>query len=319
MRRHPTHAQFNPSHPMAWATCDRCGFNWQHDHLQWQFDWAGLQVINQRVMVCPYCRDKPQRQLGSIILPADPLPIMNARPEQYAMDENAGTPLVISGLSHYWPMDAVAVKGSTVTDVVGTLNGTATASGVSSINGPLHGFTGLAFDGTGSISLASSPVADFTQAHSVFCWAKVNNITAQGDGGVDQTFVSFALGSGDGCRIDMDNGANAPFIAGSLFINLVHGGVHSGVSSTVAAFANNTWGHVGYTWNGSTLTAYANGVAVSSAGDPGQTVGNNGAYTIGERSDGVGHLSGAMSQVTVFTRALAAADVAQLAVAVPAV
>jgi hypothetical protein len=31
--------------------------------------------------------DEPQRQLGVLILPPDPEPIMNARPEPYAMEE----------------------------------------------------------------------------------------------------------------------------------------------------------------------------------------------------------------------------------------
>lgn len=31
--------------------------------------------------------DVPQRQLGVLIIPPDPPPIMNARPEQYAIDE----------------------------------------------------------------------------------------------------------------------------------------------------------------------------------------------------------------------------------------
>lgn len=39
--------------------------------------------------------DKPQRQLGTIILSPDPLPILNARPEQYPADEN--WPVLLQG------------------------------------------------------------------------------------------------------------------------------------------------------------------------------------------------------------------------------
>jgi hypothetical protein len=39
------------------------------------------------MLVCEYCLDVPNRQLGTIILPPDPLPILNARPEQYDIDE----------------------------------------------------------------------------------------------------------------------------------------------------------------------------------------------------------------------------------------
>ena len=88
MRQHPRRAETDPSSPRAWATCDRCGFITNHYKLSWQFDWAGTQLINKRILVCEGgCLDEPQRQLGTIILPPDPMPIMNARPEQYAIDE----------------------------------------------------------------------------------------------------------------------------------------------------------------------------------------------------------------------------------------
>lgn len=39
------------------------------------------------ILVCEICLDLPQRQLGTIILPPDPVAVKNARPEQYAIDE----------------------------------------------------------------------------------------------------------------------------------------------------------------------------------------------------------------------------------------
>lgn len=87
MRPHPRRAETDPSSPRAWATCDRCGFITNHYKLSWQFDWAGTQLINKRILVCESCLDDPQRQLGTILLPPDPMPIMNARPERYAIDE----------------------------------------------------------------------------------------------------------------------------------------------------------------------------------------------------------------------------------------
>ena len=87
MRPHPRGAQVDPSDPRAWGTCDRCGFVVNHYKLNWQFEWAGLRLTNLRILVCDACLDDPQRQLGTVLLPPDPLPIMNARPEQYALDE----------------------------------------------------------------------------------------------------------------------------------------------------------------------------------------------------------------------------------------
>lgn len=55
--------------------------------MSWQFEWAGTRLTNLRILVCDMCLDEPQRQLGTVLLPPDPMPVMNARPEQYAMDE----------------------------------------------------------------------------------------------------------------------------------------------------------------------------------------------------------------------------------------
>lgn len=87
MRPHPRRARTDAAHPEAWGTCDRSGFVLQQKDLQWQFEWQGTKLVNQRVLVAPDMYDKPNRQLGSIILPPDPVSIVNARPENYPVDE----------------------------------------------------------------------------------------------------------------------------------------------------------------------------------------------------------------------------------------
>lgn len=87
MRPHPRRARTNPQSPRAWATDDRSGFVGNHENLCWQFDWRGTQLVNTRVLVYQDQLDIPQRQLGTIVLPPDPTPVRNARPEQYAIDE----------------------------------------------------------------------------------------------------------------------------------------------------------------------------------------------------------------------------------------
>lgn len=87
MRPHPRRARTDPTHPQAWGTCDRSGFIDNQKNLQWQFEWQGTKLVNQRVLVTPDMYDKPNRQLGTIILPPDPVSIVNARPEQYPIDE----------------------------------------------------------------------------------------------------------------------------------------------------------------------------------------------------------------------------------------
>jgi hypothetical protein len=88
MRRHPRRARVNPSSPRAWGTSDRNGHISNHQDLCWQHEWAGNKLINLKILVSADELDKPQRQLGTIIIPPDPPPIMNARPEQYDIDEN---------------------------------------------------------------------------------------------------------------------------------------------------------------------------------------------------------------------------------------
>jgi hypothetical protein len=76
-------AKVNPNSPRAFARCDRCGFIYNHINLKFQYDFRGPQLQNLRFLVCNTCYDKPQPQLKPIILTEDPLPILNARPEDY--------------------------------------------------------------------------------------------------------------------------------------------------------------------------------------------------------------------------------------------
>ena len=96
-RSHPTRTKVDPENPRAWATCDRSGFQVQHDEMLWQLQWAGTQIVNERFLVHPDFWDEPQRQLGSLILPPDPPPIMNARPENYLIDEIVSTRVMMDG------------------------------------------------------------------------------------------------------------------------------------------------------------------------------------------------------------------------------
>lgn len=89
-RPHPRMAATDPAQPRGWGTCGRCGFVGNLVNFQWQFDWRGMSLMNLQLLVCDECLDTPQRQLGTIVLPPDPPPLLDARPEPYAVDE-------------YWP------------------------------------------------------------------------------------------------------------------------------------------------------------------------------------------------------------------------
>lgn len=87
MRRHPRRAAVNPNYPEGWATSDRNGHVGNLKNMKWQHDWRGSHLINTRVLVHEDELDVPQRQLGTLELPPDPIPVPNARPENYAADQ----------------------------------------------------------------------------------------------------------------------------------------------------------------------------------------------------------------------------------------
>jgi hypothetical protein len=76
-------ARTNPQYPQAFAICDRCGFLYNHVDLKWQFEWRGPTLQNIRFLVCDDCLDVPQENVRAIAIPPDPLPIVNARIQDY--------------------------------------------------------------------------------------------------------------------------------------------------------------------------------------------------------------------------------------------
>lgn len=80
-------AHVNPSHPVSFAICDRCSLLYNITDLRWQMQWAGPHLQNLRLLVCDTCYDTPQEQLKPRILPPDPMPTLNARPENFLIDD----------------------------------------------------------------------------------------------------------------------------------------------------------------------------------------------------------------------------------------
>lgn len=78
-------ARVSSRYPEAHAICDRCGFRFNHVDLSWQFDWQGPRLANKRILVCYSCNDKPFEHNRTIILPPDPIPIGNPRPENFVL------------------------------------------------------------------------------------------------------------------------------------------------------------------------------------------------------------------------------------------
>lgn len=88
MRLHPRRARVNARRPKAWATSDRNGMIGNLKDMKWQWDYRGNMIQNTRILVHKDELDKPQRQLGNLVLPPDPLPVRYARVENYTIDEH---------------------------------------------------------------------------------------------------------------------------------------------------------------------------------------------------------------------------------------
>jgi hypothetical protein len=89
-------ATINPSDPQALGICDRCGFLYNLNRLRFQWDWAGSGMVNRHLKVCETCYDTPQPQLRAIILPPDPAPKFDTRPEPFDIDEEGGTQIRVT-------------------------------------------------------------------------------------------------------------------------------------------------------------------------------------------------------------------------------
>ena len=102
-RPHPRGARTNPRSPRGWGTCQRCGYIFNQEKLQFQNQWRGTQLMSINLQVDHKCLDVPQRQLGTIILQPDPPPLPFALPEPYFIDEywprliQGGQPRVLQG------------------------------------------------------------------------------------------------------------------------------------------------------------------------------------------------------------------------------
>lgn len=88
-------AKVSARSPSAWGVCDRCGRWYLLDELRFQYDWRGNRLQDLYIRVCDRCNDKPQEQLRPQILPPDPMPRTQPRPEAFAQDDN------LQGFTYY--------------------------------------------------------------------------------------------------------------------------------------------------------------------------------------------------------------------------
>lgn len=82
------HARTNPRAPQAFAVCDSCGDWYNRVNLIVQREWYGDFLADTGFRVCPRCLSKPQPQLKTVILPLDPVPIDEPRPERFQAQQS---------------------------------------------------------------------------------------------------------------------------------------------------------------------------------------------------------------------------------------
>jgi len=92
-------ASVDPENPACWGTCDRCGLLYNLNRLHFQHQWSGSKLLNLRLLVCDRCLDIPAAFLRTLVLPPDPPPIFNARPEPYSIDEASPPFLFPAGIA----------------------------------------------------------------------------------------------------------------------------------------------------------------------------------------------------------------------------
>lgn len=86
------HARVDPENPRAFAVCDRCGRLFNAIDLVFQHDFRGPHLQNLWIKVCKQDLDAHAQFLRPVILPADPVPIMNPRPEDFDAEMNDDRP-----------------------------------------------------------------------------------------------------------------------------------------------------------------------------------------------------------------------------------
>lgn len=105
-------AKVSTRSPDPFAICDSCGFLYNHSELRFQLQWSGNKLVNLKQLVCRRCNDIPQTQLRAIVLPADPMPVLNPRVQNYqaATTDYRAT----SGQNTVNPTTGIPIPGNTL-------------------------------------------------------------------------------------------------------------------------------------------------------------------------------------------------------------
>jgi len=108
----------NPEAPRAFGVCDRCGIWHNLFRLNYEHEWQGTQLVNLKFRVCPTCFTKPNPQLRARLMPQDPIPVRDPRPEQFLQSRFSPAPVssgyIATELTPPPPLQAISTEGGEV-------------------------------------------------------------------------------------------------------------------------------------------------------------------------------------------------------------
>lgn len=169
-------AEVNSNRPRALGVCDRCYKRYNHDVLRWQFQWVATKLQNLHLLVCPSCMDEPQEQLRTIILPPDPVPILNARPENEVSNNNPMSGIGGNPAPRLWRYSSrignLTLGGGVDAAFDGTINKPFEFCAINSVsNSSFNNYVGINWGGdTSGITTPSSLMAPVVR-HSLISFA----------------------------------------------------------------------------------------------------------------------------------------------------
>ena len=150
-------AYTDPRRPRAKAVCDYCGEWYLLSRLNKQMEFFGPTLKWTGFLVCSHCLDTPQDQLRPIILPPDPLPVVNPRQENLTNDYRVAP---FTQYLLYQPNQAGDASKAEV------LAAAATASGIPTPGAIVDQSGSLAAGNTGQTIMAANPTRTWVLIYS---------------------------------------------------------------------------------------------------------------------------------------------------------
>lgn len=207
---------------------------------------------------------------------------------------------ILSNRELYYRFD-----GNTLDSSGNARTGTFLGTGPTYTTGKVNQALTLSAAGTTGVTIASSPAAlGNGGAVSAFAWVK---LSAAQPAGVP--FLSCAKNAANYDGWFLRRGGSAE----NLEIFLANSGVFTSQTHHLALVEDGTWSHIGFTYDGTTVTLWQNGVAGTTtiAYPGGYSPGTGFPFNVGFFSGGP-YMTGLIDEVRVYSRGLATADVAQL-------